>query len=54
MKLPTATMTTTSHETPTPSAEIMELRGLVARQTAKTTWQHDYGQSGQHHVFEDW
>ena len=47
-------MTTTSHETPTPSAKIMELRGLVAWQTAKTMWQCDYGQSGQHHVFEDW
>ena len=54
MKPPTATMTTTSHETSTPSAKIMELRGLVAWQTAKTVWQHDYGQSGQHHVFEDW
>ena len=53
-KPPTAATTTTSHGTPTPSAEITELRGLVARQTAKIAWQHDYGQSGQHHVFEDW
>ena len=53
-KPPTATTTTTSHGTPTPSAKITELRGLVAWQTAKTAWQRDYGQSGQHHVFEDW
>ena len=47
-------MTTMSHGTPTPSAKITELRGLVAWQTAKTAWQCDYGQSGQHHIFEDW
>ena len=54
MKPPTATTTTTSHRIPTLSADITELRGLVAWQTAKTAWQCDYGQSGQHHIFEDW
>ena len=52
-KPPTTTMTATNHRIPSPSAKIKKLRGLVAWQMAKTAWQWDYGQSGQHHVWED-
>ena len=52
MKPPTATTISKNHETPCPSAEIKKLWGRIVWQTAKTTWQHDYGQSGQHLLLE--
>ena len=42
-----------NHGTPCPSAEIGKLWGKVMQQTAKTMWQCNYGQSGQHLLLED-
>ena len=54
MKPPTATMTTTNHETPRPSDKIQKIWGKFVRQTAKTMWQCNYSWPCQHLLIEGW
>ena len=53
MKPPMATMITTNHRTPHPSAKIEKLWGRIMQQTAKAAWQYNHGQSGHNLQLED-